>query len=327
MLSPLGSTPPLVSSISLAPPALQSTVSHLAQQVLTAEKLFPSSSGSAGAVVWLKYASFVGVFASIVAIISGLAINLLGVAGMGILFAITSGVGVYSAYLLASLKDVDTYSRELFVLNQSLQKKNAEIALLSNRIAQTVQSLSVVEDKYEKLVKEDQAAQEALHTQLVSTEEKLRHAVEEFDEEQAEAVEALAKTTKEFEEQEGRLQKEIEGESAQILVLKKTIDDAKGENDRLNMEVAALKEAMEGYVRQNQEYAKQNVLLQQQIKSFGQLPSRPLPVDVAAVTSHAKTLQGLLIQQNSEADKVVQAVSQLKGIVDRIDAIKKERAT
>lgn len=275
-------------------------------------------------IVWLRIASQVGALSAIAIIISGLAVSTFGLVVIGALFTITSSVGLYYSSQLAYLKDLDEYNNDLANLNASLQQKDLEIQSLNLSIAKTTQDFTLVQNKYNQLVKDDQAAQSFLNNQLASTQTKLQQTAEAFDRAQALAAANLAKKMAEFSQEELKLEKEIEADNAQITLLTQTTDKAKQEIDSLKHDVITLQEALAKYSQQNKEYARQNDRLQQQLKTFSSLPSQAPPkVDVTSINAHAQKLQDLLEKQNVEASKVVKTADQLSAMLDKIDAFNK----
>jgi len=281
-----------------------------------------TTSGSSGSIVWLKGASLVGGLSAVVMIVSGLATNLFGLVALGVVFTTTSLIGTYAAHQFRFLKDVDAYTAEITRLNESVRQKDAELVTLNQQMNHTAQELASAQQKYQKMLQDDQAAQEKLNQQLSTTEQRLQQTTKSFDQAQEDASAAMSKTIQDFGQKESDLKKEVDKETAQIVLLQQTIGNAKEEIDRLHGEAAALKQTLAQYTAQNQEYARQNEVLQQQIKGIGvQTSGQTLHQDIAKINSNSQKLEDLISQQNTQANNVIAVADQLKGILDRIQAV------
>lgn len=297
------------------------SVNPVSHQILVSQFPLPKRSGSSNSVAWLKTASLLGGFSAAAMIISGLAINAFGLAALGVLFGVTSSIGIYAAHQFTFLKEVDEYTAEISSLNERLRQKDGELQILSQQMSRSTQELAAVQQEYQKMLQDDQEAQAQLNQQLLTTQQRLQKTTEDFNRTQADASSAIAKTMEDFGEKEGVLKKELDKEGAQIILLQQTVENAKQESDRLHGEIAALKQTLTQYTAQNQEYAHQNMLLQQQIKEIGQVSGQTLHQDIAKINNNSQKLQDLISQQHNQATKVVAVADQLKDILDRIEAV------
>jgi hypothetical protein len=248
-----------------APPnVIDRTVSSVGQKAIDQKPVMQLKS-PIFAISVLKYSSIIGTVAAVAILVSGLVLNMLGIAAVGGLFTVTSLIGLYYSKELAYLKDIDELNKQLVLSNEIRSKLQLENHDLLEREKNLLAQMSQADNQYEKVAEEHAKVIKAYEEKLKGLDEQLKDTVENMAKVAAAQKDDLLKINKGLKDELAILLTENQQLVKEGDTLKADLKLAKTEVDHLHTELEKLNTHLTEYKKLNDQFSQSVASLQKQL--------------------------------------------------------------